>query len=484
MNKQLYLGVDLGTSSIKLSLADQKGIIIDSAKEKYPLYVSNENWTEQNPDDWYNAYVACLKELGKRNDLSNIKSLSYSGQMHGLVILDENDKVIRNALLWNDVRTTNQTKEINDYFGKEKLVFLTGNIAIDGFTAPKLLWVKENEPDNFKKIKKIMLPKDYLAYKTTNVFASDVSDLSGTLLFDVRNKKYSKEMLEYIGISEDVLPNIYESYDVIGKPTQDFSNLTGLNKDALVVIGGGDQAMGAIGTGTLEDNQVSISLGTSGVVFASTKNFILDNEARMHSFCHANQKYHVMGVMLSAAGALDWFVTKILEENDFTTLLNNIDIYHKDSLVFLPYLSGERSPINDPFAKSVIYGASLETNKSTMLKAIIEGICLGLKDCYKTLEDLNIKPSCARVVGGAAQSSKVVQILSNVLGIDVKTINTNEGGTLGAIILSINADTNEGITNICNRIIKDSKIYKPNIEMVEYYNKKYDLYKNIYKSLK
>ena len=268
--KSLYLGVDLGTSSIKCSLADEQGVIIDSANETYPLLCPKLNWTEQNPDDWYNAMVSIIQVLKTRNDLSLVKAVSFCGQMHGLVILDEDDKVIRPAILWNDSRVVKEVDYLNEEIGVKKLIEETSNIALCGFTAPKLLWLYHNEKENFDRIKKIMLPKDYLAYKMSHVFASDVSDLSGTLFFDVKNRKYSSFMLDVLHIQESQLPQIYDSYEAVGNICEEFAKLTGMSQDTKVIIGGGDQAVGAIGTNTTSNNTMSISLGTSGVVFVAS----------------------------------------------------------------------------------------------------------------------------------------------------------------------------------------------------------------------
>ena len=290
-----YLGVDLGTSSIKVSVSNYNGEIVCAKSHSYPLLTPKKNWTEQNPNDWYNAFIKVLKSLGTKIDLSLVKAISFCGQMHGLVVLDKNDKVIRPAILWNDSRSTSEVDYLNNVIGKETLISETGNIALCGFTAPKVLWIKNNEPDNFEKISKIMLPKDYLVYRLTKNFVSDVSDLAGTLFLNVESKKYSSKMLSILGIKEEQLPEIHESFDFVGNVCKQVSLITGLNPNCKVVVGGGDQAVGAIGTNTTQNNDLFISLGTSGVVFTSIDSYKFDKNGRVHAFDHANGKYLLMG---------------------------------------------------------------------------------------------------------------------------------------------------------------------------------------------
>ena len=298
----MYLGVDLGTSSVKLVLADAGGKIIDSASADYPLYLPEEGWSEQKPEEWYAAVLDCVRKLGERQDMSAVEGISFCGQMHGLVVLDADDNVIRPAILWNDNRTTEECAYLNEEVGREKLLEWTGNVAFTGFTAPKLMWLKKHEPDNFAKIAKIMLPKDYIAYKISGVFGSDVSDDSGTLYFDVKNRRWSAPMLDIIGISEAQLPAIFESTDVIGTVSPAFAAESGMSTSAKVIIGGGDQAVGAVGTGTVKEGSMFVSLGTSGVVFAPCAEFAASTNGGMHVFRHANGRFHFMGCMLTSAG--------------------------------------------------------------------------------------------------------------------------------------------------------------------------------------
>lgn len=351
-----YIGADLGTSAIKLLLTDTDGRIVNEVSKEYKVYFPKPTWSEQNPEDWWQAFSSGIKELTSVINVENIMGIGIGGQMHGLVALDMEDNVIRPAILWNDSRTNNEVEYLNAEIGKRKLSSLTANIAFAGFTAPKLLWMRKNEPDNFKRIKKIMLPKDYLNYRLTGEHVTDFSDASGTLLLDVKNKCWSREMLDICNVSLEQLPRLAESYEVIGTVLPEISRELGLNNGVKVVAGAGDNAAAAIGTGTVKDGECNISLGTSGTVFISTDKFSVDNLNAMHSFCHASGKYHLMACILSAASCNRWFCEEILKTTDYLTeqlkitddKLGNNDIY------FLPYLMGERSPINDTDARAYL----------------------------------------------------------------------------------------------------------------------------------
>jgi xylulokinase len=469
----MYLGVDLGTSSVKLLLANNKGIIVDAASAAYPNSFPHPNWSEQDPSDWWNGFCASLQTLGKRNDLKQIEALSFSGQMHGLVILDENDEIIRPAILWNDNRSTEECGYLNTL----PVVNWTGNIALTGFTAPKLLWVKKHEPENFMRIRKILLPKDYIAYRLTGEFATDISDASGTLYFDVQNNRWSQPMLDVLGIYEEQLPAVRESVDIIGMVHAD----VGLSPDTRVIIGGGDQAMGAIGTGTVNDGQVSISLGTSGVLFINSENYPAENHGRLHAFRNANSQFHLMGVTLSCAGSTKWWVEDVLGRADYDTLLAGISTLPINDLLFLPYLLGERSPINDPDAKGVFYGLNASFGQKQMTKAVVEGVCLSLLDCLKTANECGIHPIEARVIGGGAKSPEWLQILSDVTGLTLHTIQTAEGGGLGAIILAMTACGQfSSVAEGCKALIQEERSFIPDQGRTLAYAEKYLDYKLIH----
>ena len=477
-----YLGIDLGTSSLKASIADEKGNILLSSSRSYPLLMPKENYTEQNPEDWYNALIEVLKDISSKCDLSDLKAMSFCGQMHGLVLLDKDDNVIRSAILWNDSRTTEEVDYLNNVIGKEKLIEETSNIAICGFTLPKILWVKKHEPENFKKIKKIMLPKDYLVYKITKKFVSDITDLSGTLFFDVKNRKYSKFLLDIASINEEMLPEIHDSFDVIGYISEDFAKISNLNKNVKVVVGGGDQAVGATGTNTLEDNSLFMSLGTSGTVFASSSTYKVDKEGRVHSFRHTNGKYHLMGCTLCASLSLKWWLEDILETKDYDKELGNLPEEISD-IIFLPYLMGERSPINDPNAKGMFSSLNAIYKRKDLTKAVVEGISFSLFDNLRVMEDLGLKFKEARVIGGAAKSSSFLKILADITGLKLKTINTTDGGSLGAIILAMVGDgLYKTLSEASNDLVKDIKVYEPNLVNHEKYLLKFKKYKNLYES--
>ena len=475
-----YLGIDLGTSSIKVSLATEEGNIIDSESADYPLLLPKVNWSEQNPDEWYNALILTLKNLGKRNDLSKVSSLSFSGQMHGLVLLDDQDLVIRPAILWNDSRVVDEVDYLNNEIGIATLIEETSNIALCGFTAPKILWVRNNEPENFKKIAKIMLPKDYLAYKLSGTFASDVSDLSGTLFFDVKNRCYSKKILDILGIKESQLPKIYNSYEVIGTVKEEFNKICGLPSTCKVVIGGGDQAVGATGTNTLTAGEMSISLGTSGVVFVPSKEYSYEPNGLVHSFRHTTGDFHLMGCTLSAMGSLKWWLEDILGTDDYNKELSSMPESISD-IIFLPYLMGERSPINDPGAKGYFSNLSLFYKRSDLTKAVVEGICFSLYDVFNVMRNNGVKATSARVIGGGTKSKEFMQILADIFGIEMKTITTKDGGALGAIILAMVGDgLYETPNEAASKLVADKYSYLPNEEKHNQYKVKFEEYKKLY----
>ena len=480
----MYLGVDLGTSSVKLVLADGEGRIADSASAKYPLLLPEDGWSEQNPEDWYAGVIACVRELGCRHDLSAVKGVSFSGQMHGLVVLDKDDNVIRPAILWNDNRTTEECAYLNDVIGKDKLLEWTGNVAFTGFTAPKLMWMKRHEPENFARIAKIMLPKDYVAYKMSGVFGSDVSDDSGTLYFDVKNRAWSAPMLGIIGITEEQLPAIFESTDVIGHVSEEFAAASGLPVSAKVVMGGGDQAVGAVGTGTVKEGRMFFSLGTSGVVFAPCAEFAASTNGGMHVFRHANGRFHFMGCMLSAAGSMQWWSEEVTGMS-VGDLLDEMPGVCTDAPIFLPYLMGERSPINDPDAKGAFYGINLAHKRADLTKAVVDGICFGLKDCYDNILGMGAEAGFARVIGGGSRSDKWMQILSDITGLELRRINTSDGAGLGAVILAmVGTGAVPSLDEACDRLIRDTDVFLPSESEHRAYAEKFAAFKELYARLK
>lgn len=486
-----FLGIDLGTSSVKIIAMKQDGKVIASVSKEYPVFYPQAGWAEQNPEDWWDATKEGIKELIERNNLdkASIKSIGFSGQMHGLVALDENNEVLLPAILWCDQRTQEECDYITELLGQEKLSKYTGNKALTGFTAPKVLWVKKHRPEIYNKIKHIMLPKDYIRFMLTGEYASEVSDASGTLLFDVENRTWSKEMLKALEIPENLMPKCYESYEVTGKVTKEAALLTGLQEGTLVVGGGGDQAAGAVGTGTVESGIISVAMGTSGVVFSSQKTYAVDSENRLHSFCHANGEWHVMGVMLSAAACLKWWVEDVNkgDSKTFDELLAEAEKVPAGSegLIFLPYLMGERTPYNDPNAKGCFIGLSITHTRAHMTRAILEGVAFGLKDSLEMIKDLNMPINEVRVSGGGAKSKLWRQILSDIFEARVDMINSVDGPSYGAAILAaVGAGAYESVNEACRKMIKITESIEPNLSNKEQYKKMYKVYHSLYNNLK
>ncbi|MGL5355535.1 MAG: xylulokinase [Cetobacterium sp.] len=481
----MYIGIDLGTSAVKLLLMDSTGKVIKTVSKEYPLLFPEENWIEQNPDEWIEKSFEAIKEFSNE-EKSSVKGISFSGQMHGSVFLNSEDKVIRPALLWCDQRTVEECNYLNNKFGKH-LIELTGNIALTGFTAPKILWLKNNEPENFKFIKKIMLPKDYLAFKLSGVFSTDVSDASGTLLLNVKDRTWSKEILNEIGITENELPQLFESYEVVGTILPNIAKDLGLKNDVKIVAGGGDQAVGATGVGVVEDGILSVALGTSGVVFANSSSYSVDENARLHSFCHANGGYHQMGVMLSAAGSLKWLTENIYNSNDYATIVEKEATKAKldDNLFFLPYLTGERTPHNDPDARGSFIGLNIQHSRQDLTRAVIEGINFGLRDSLEIIKDMNIPTSIVRVSGGGAKSDFWKQMIADIFDSTVQTVNSTEGPAFGAAILaSVGDGLFSSVDEACKKLIKVVDYKEPNKDNVDFYNKKYLNFKKLYPLLK
>lgn len=452
-----YIGIDLGTSAVKLILMGENAEIIKTVSRTYPLLFPHPNWSEQNPEDWWCAVCDGLQALIAGCNPDSIQGVGVGGQMHGLVLLDEKDNVLRPAILWNDTRTGRETEYLNTVIGKERLQQLTGNIAFAGFTAPKILWVKANEPDVFAKCRKICLPKDYINYKLTGVFATDVSDASGTLYFDVENRSWSAEMLAVLGIDKACLPTVYESNRVIGK-----TNLFGLH--AAVVAGAGDNAAAAIGTDTVSEGQCNISLGTSGTVFIPTDNYVKTSNPALHSFCHANGNYHLMGCILSAASCNKW-LNEVIFESDY-----NVKTAAPNELYFLPYLSGERCPHNDGDVRGAFIGITHATTREDVQRAVLEGVSFAIRDCIELCPDAIKK---ATVCGGGTKSREWMQLLADILGMELSVIQ-NEGPAYGGALLA---------AGIFHQPQVEYSV-QPNTALTEIYNKKYQKFKALYPALK
>lgn len=480
-----YIGADLGTSAIKLLLINESGVVVRERSESYPLYSPLTNYSEQNPIDWWNAFKNALKRLIRGFDKEEIKSISFGGQMHGLVVLDENNEVIRPCILWNDGRSVKETLYLNDVIGKETLVKETGNFAFAGFTLPKLLWLKNNEIDNFKKIKMILLPKDYLTYRLCNKFVSDYSDAAGTLLLDVNNKCWSKKMCDIAGIDISLLPTLYESYECVGKIDKDVANELGLSFDISIAAGAGDNAASAIGMGVSKNETCNISLGTSGTIFVSLDKFVSDNNIPLHSFNHANGKYHLMACILSAASANKWFREQILE-SDYKILSEiSLDKLGNNDVYFLPYLSGERCPHNDVGIKGAFIGLKHTTTQLDMSLAVLEGVSYALNNCLDLIRQKGINIKEVTLCGGGVKAKIWPYILANVLNVKINFTITEQGPGYGAAMLGmVSSKLFDNVDEAIDKLIKTSSSISPDEEIVNKYRDKYNKYLKIYPAIK
>ncbi len=481
----LYIGVDLGTSAVKLLLMRGNGEIVKIVTKEYPLFFPRPGWSEQNPEDWFTKTMEGLQELVKECNSSQIGGISFGGQMHGLVALDEKDEVIRPAILWNDGRTTEETSFLNEVIGKDKLSKYTANIAFAGFTAPKILWMKKHEPENFAKIRKIMLPKDYVTYRLSGSFSTDVSDASGMLLMDVRNRCWSKEMLEICGISEQMLPKLYESYEVTGILRPEIADALGVNRQVKVIAGAGDNAAAAIGTGTIGNGMCNISLGTSGTIFISSDSFRIDKNNALHSFAHADGGYHLMGCMLSAASCNKWWSEEILRTKDFATEQAGIVRLGKNQVFYLPYLMGERSPHNNPDARAMFIGMSMDTTREDMTQAVLEGVIFGLRDSLEVARSLGLSIDGTRICGGGAKSPLWKKMAANILNMEVSELVTEEGPALGgAILAAVGCGEYDNIKAASETIIRTAGVIEPEQPLVDAYEEKYRKFREIYPAIK
>mgnify|MGYP000301368238 CR=1 FL=1 len=481
-----YIGIDLGTSSVKIVLMDTAGHIIANVSKSYPIDYPKAGWSEQNPYDWYDACMEGMKELLDGQDESTVGGISFGGQMHGLVILDKNDEVIRPAILWNDGRTTKQCEYLNEVIGRDKLSEYTANIAFAGFTAPKILWVKENEPDNFAKIDKIMLPKDYIAYCLTGVHCTDVSDASGMLLFDVKNRRWSRQMLDICGVTEAQMPRIFESSECVGTVKKNIADELGIGSEVIVAAGAGDNAAAAVGTGTVGDGHCNVSLGTSGTIFISSKEFGVDSNNALHSFAHADGKYHLMGCILSAASANGWWMDKILGTNDYTGEQSQItdDDLGNNNVYFLPYLMGERSPHNDEFARGTFTGMTMDTERKDMTQAVLEGVAFGLRDSLEVARSLGIQIERTKICGGGAKSPLWKKIIANVMNLKVDVLEVEEGPSMGgAMLAAVGCGAYLDVETIGKKMAHVVDTVEPEEELVAKYEECYQRFRKLYPTL-
>ena len=486
------LGLDIGTSGVKALLISLEGKIISSKTVSYPLTTPQSGWAEQSPSDWWEATVKVIRETVSNNsiDSSQIKGISLSGQMHSSVFLNEKMEVIRPAILWSDTRTSEQCQEIyTKVGGLNQLIHYVSNPALEGFTAPKILWLKENEPENYQKVKHILLPKDYIRYRLTGELFTEVSDAAGTLLFEVIKKRWSTNLLKKLEINPDLLPPVLNSFDIAGRITKPIAEKTGLKFKTPVVAGGADNACGAVGSGIIQEGRVMVSIGSSGVVLAQTDNPQPDQEGRIHLFNHAcPDSWYMMGVMLSAGISYEWLEKKLFNRSlDYTKLDQLAEEIEPGSegLIFLPYLYGERTPHNDADARGVYFGISGKHDQRHFTRAVLEGVTFALKDSLELIKDKGVKVKEIRAIGGGAKSRVWQQILADILGKEINLLNVEEGPAFGAaLIAGVGVGVYSSFAEAVNEIIKVKKTIVPRIQNADRYKHYYQLYKKLYYSLK
>ena len=497
---RFLLGIDVGTTSTRTIIIDENGKLITSSTSDYKLITPKPGWAEQIPDDWWTASIKTIKDVIKKSNVSaeNIACVGLSGQMHGSVFLDSKGNVIRPAILWCDQRTYKQCETIYKIFGYDGFIKLSYNRALPGFTAPKILWLRENEPENYKKLFKILLPKDYIRYKLSNNYATEVSDASGTILMNIPLRNWSNEILDGLEIKKSLLPEVFESVVISAKVSSEASHLTGLAQGTPIVGGGSDNAAGAIGSGIVKSGLISDSIGTSGVIFAHSDKPLYDPQGRLHSFCHAVPgKWHLTGVTLSAAGSLKWYYEKFGPSREIIKSFPDIEGYDlldkqaervpvgSDGLIFLPYLSGERTPYADPYARGVFFGISYLHGPDHFVRSIMEGVAFSQLDCLSLMRNLNINSDRVILFGGGARNSIWRQIIADILNSKIVTLNVEEGSAFGAAIIAgagcgIYSSIKEGV----DKIINEDKENNPIAENVKKYNKLYTIYKSLYMNLK
>ena len=484
---RLYIGIDLGTSAVKLLLMDEAGQVKNVVSREYPLEFPQPGWSQQNPEDWRKAVLEGIPDLLTGFDPKAVAGIGCGGQMHGLVVLDRDDQVIRPAILWNDGRTARQVDYLNNVIGKERLSAWTANIAFAGFTAPKILWMRENEPENFARIAKIMLPKDYVNYILTGVHACDYSDASGTLLLDVKNKRWSREMLDICGVRETQMPRLFESYQCIGTVKPDIARALGLGDNVKVAAGAGDNAAAAVGTGVVGDGGCNISLGTSGTVFISSKAFGVDRHNALHAFAHADGGYHLMGCMLCAASCNKWLMEDIYKTSDYSAEQAPIteDRLGENHVFFLPYLMGERSPINDTNARGTFLGMTMDTTRADLTQAVLEGVAFAIRDSVEVARSLGIDIRSSKICGGGARSPLWKKMIANILNVELECLECEQGpGMGGAMLAMVACGAYETVQAACDAIVRVASRVTPEPELAARYEKRYRQFQKIYPACK
>ncbi len=483
----LYIGIDLGTSAVKLLLMDEQGYVKNIVSKDYPLEFPQPGWSQQNPQDWMHAIETEIPKLLVGFDASQVAGIGVGGQMHGLVVLDDQDHILRPAILWNDGRTVQEVDYLNQQIGKDKLSQYTGNIAFAGFTAPKLLWMEKHEPELFNKIAKIMLPKDYVNYILTGVHCTDVSDASGMLLLDVKNRCWSQDMLHICHIKEKQLPQLYESYQVVGTVKPEMARKLGLPEGVVVAAGAGDNAAAAVGTGTVGNRGCNISLGTSGTVFISSDTFRADEKNALHAFAHADGNFHLMGCMLSAASCNKWLMEDIFQTQDYSAeqALITPDRLGENHVFFLPYLMGERSPINDTNARGAFIGMTMDTTRTDLTQAVLEGVAFAIRDSLEVAKELGIHMERSKICGGGAKSSLWKIILANVLNLKLDLVASEQGpGMGGAMLAMVACGVYPTVQAACDALVRVVDTVEPDPALVVKYEKRYQQFSNLYPALK
>ncbi|HIT28561.1 MAG TPA: xylulokinase [Candidatus Faecousia gallistercoris] len=483
----LYIGIDLGTSAVKLLLMNEAGQILNVVSRTYPLEFPRPGWSQQNPEDWRKAVWEGIPALLEGFDRAQVAGIGAGGQMHGLVVLDEADRVIRPAILWNDGRTAQQVAYLNETVGKDRLSAWTANIAFAGFTAPKLLWMRENEPELFAKIKKIMLPKDYINYLLTGVHSTDYSDASGTLLLDVAKRRWSEEMLELCGLRAEQMPRLFESYETVGALLPEAARALGLPESVRVAAGAGDNAAAAVGTGTVGEGGCNLSLGTSGTIFISSDRFRVDENNALHAFAHADGGYHLMGCMLSAASCNKWLMEDIFRTEDYAAEQAAVsrEKLGRNPVYFLPYLMGERSPINDTNARGMWIGMTMDTRREDLTQAVLEGVAFAIRDSLEVAGSLGISIGKSRVCGGGAKSDLWLHILANVLNVELERVASEQGPGLGGAMLAMVAcGAFASVADACRALVRVSGTVRPDPELAARYAARYRQFRQIYPACK
>jgi len=497
----VYLGIDVGTSGTKTLAMREDGKVLASATKEYPLASPKLGWSEQNPEDWWQATLKTVRRVLNDGNIkpAAVAGIGLSGQMHGSVFLDKNHKVIRPAVLWNDQRTADECDEIESLAGgRKKLIHMVANPALTGFTAPKILWLRNHEPRNYARTVQVLLPKDYVRYRLTGEFATEVSDASGTLLLDVKLRRWSKPLLDILDIDPSLLPQVYESEEVSGRLTGMSARLLGLSSGVAVVGGGGDQAAGAVGNGIVRGGVISATMGTSGVVFAHSDEVQIDPDGRVHTFCHAvREKWHVMGVVLSAGGSLQWYRNHMGQREIAASKRKKVDPYELitaqaaeapagcEGLYFLPYLTGERTPHADPCARGAWIGLTRRHGRAHLIRSIMEGATYALRDSLKIIKGMNIPIREIRLSGGGARSSFWRQMQADIFGKKVVTINAEEGPAYGvALLAAAGTGAYKNVVEACSATVRVVSSTATNRAAKRVYDKAYPIYGRLYQSLR